>query len=129
MYRVVTYHLESGLITREHRKAIKDARNSALGPRKLRTPTKPVEQNGAYGEGLPWEADHRAVHVGTSERCYSLVHSYQSQRNLVGPSLGAKIAMDEPPSPHLLMREKIIKARMFQRVPPSNSEQALRLVL
>ncbi len=89
---------------------MKDARRAALGLRGERTPEKAVpSEDGVYRGGLPWEGDRRAVNVGTSERCYSLVHSYQSQRNLVGPSVGAKVAMDEEPSEHLLMREKIIK--------------------
>ncbi len=107
---VVMCLLGSGMISRSHRKAMKDARRKVLGPRGLRTPQKAVlQEDGTYGPDLPWEQDRRAANVGMSERCYSMVHSYQSQRNLVGPSVGAKIAMGEEPSDHLLMCEIVIR--------------------
>ncbi len=53
-----------------HRKAVKNAHNSALGPQKLPTAEKLIAKDSV---------------VGTAEHCYSLVHYYQSQLNLVGP--------------------------------------------
>ncbi|RDX41183.1 hypothetical protein OH76DRAFT_1489674 [Lentinus brumalis] len=104
--------MAESLIPGEYQKAMDDAREAALGPREDRTPDKPTLVDGVYQGGTLWERHRRAVHVSTSERCYTLVQSYQAPRNLVGPSAGVKIAMDEEPDDHILLREKIIKAAM-----------------
>ncbi len=88
---------------------MKAARDAVLGPRELRTREKPILVDGVYKDGTHWERHKQAIHVSTSERCYTLVNSYQSPRNLIGPAVGAKIGMDEEPTWHLRLREQVIK--------------------
>ena len=90
-----------------------EARQLGLGPRAKRTPFKPSKSNGVYKGGAKFERDDLAIHVGNAPRCYTLVQSYQVQRNIVGPAAGTKIKMGQEPSEHLLMREKIVKVRVL----------------
>ncbi|TFK78861.1 hypothetical protein K466DRAFT_441144, partial [Polyporus arcularius HHB13444] len=79
--------MAESLIPGEYQKAMDDAREAALGPREDRTPDKPTLVDGVYQGGTLWERHRRAVHVSTSERCYTLVQSYQAPRNLAAMPL------------------------------------------
>lgn len=83
------------------------------GPRDDRTPNKSVLVDGEWREGTKFEKHEQAVHVSTSQRCYTLVHSYQSPRNLVGPTVGAKVAMGQEPSDHQVLRKTIIQVSVY----------------
>ena len=96
---------------------MEEGRSEALGPRGKRTPFKPTKSNGVYKGGAKFERDDLAVHVGNAPRCYTLVQSYQVQRNIVGPAAGTKIRMGQQPTPHLLSRERIVKVRAVHMTP------------
>ena len=97
------------MITADFRAQIAAARDAALGDRKDRTASKPVKLDGGYKGGAAFERDDLAIHVRNAPRCYTLAQSYQVQRNVVGPAAGAKINMGASPSPHLQLRQDIIK--------------------
>ena len=103
--------------------AISKAQKLALGLRKDRTPSKPTKtEDGTYTGGTHFERDDHALNVHNAPRCYTLAQSYQVQRNLVGPAAGAKIAMGENPTEHLLLRQQIIEVCVLLRLlPPGRS--------
>ena len=89
---------------------MEDVRQWGLGAREERSASKPTKTpDGTYTGGTQYERDDLAVHVGNAPRCYTLVQSYQVQRNLAGPTASAKISMDQEPSAHLKLRESIVK--------------------
>ena len=109
--RRVFNEILSDVMTPTMKDAMQEARELGLGPRNKRTPFKPSKSNGSYKGGAKFERDDLAIHVGNAPRCYTLVQSYQVQRNIVGPAAGTKISMGQDPTDHLLMREKIVKVR------------------
>ncbi|KAI0709813.1 hypothetical protein C8Q76DRAFT_798600 [Earliella scabrosa] len=86
------------------------ARDKALGPRHLRSSSKPSKTDGVYSGGTAYERSDSAANVVNAPRCYTLAQSYQVQKNVVGPTASAKIGMGEAPNAHLLLRQEIVKA-------------------
>ncbi|TFK79359.1 hypothetical protein K466DRAFT_570280 [Polyporus arcularius HHB13444] len=80
--------LRSHTIPRESPNAWHNVKKHVGGPCRDRMPQKAALVNGVWAGGVKWEHSHNAV------------HSYQMSRNLAGPSLGAKIQMDEEQKPH-----------------------------
>ena len=101
--------LGRGVITADFRAQIAAARDAALGKREDRTANKAVKVDGVYQGGAAFERDDLAINVRNAPQCYTLAQSYQVQRNIVGPAAGAKISMGDSPSPHLQLRQDIIK--------------------
>ena len=76
------------------------ARDAVLGERHLRTPDKPVLIDDEYVGGVAWEQSPHAVSIGKAARCYTAGQSYQTQRKLAAPTLGAKMLDPEEPTEH-----------------------------
>ena len=71
------------------------ARDGALGDPGDRDSQKArLDEDGAWVGGIRFERIRLAVNVEGADRCYTLGQSYQVQRNLSGPSVGAKIESD-----------------------------------
>ncbi len=81
----------SHLIEADVIERMKKARLSILGERKDRDGSKPRFANGKWHGGTQYESSEHAKHIEKSERCHTLAQSVQVPRNLVGPTVGAKI--------------------------------------
>lgn len=99
----------SGVFSEELIARMKEARDLGLGPREERTPFKAKKQNRVWQGGVKHERSKRAMNVRNAPRCYSLVQSYQVQKNMTTPAASTKITMGEEPCEHMLDREKIIQ--------------------
>ena len=122
--------LDSEIITPDLREQMEEARMEGLGFRCDRSPHKPTKKDdGSYSGGTKFERDDLAAHVSNAPRCYTLVQSYQVQRNLAGPTASAKVTMDRKPSPHLLSREKIVKVRPTDLLERSSDLSSASLLL
>ena len=98
----------SGVITPELRLAMENARDSVLGKPEVRTPDKAVcNDDGEYVGGVAWERSKQAKNISNSERAYTLGNSYQVQRNLAGPTVGAKVKGGEPSEHNELRLEAV----------------------
>lgn len=89
---------------------IEDARDAVLGEADERTPDKPKGVHGDFTGtgGTGWERHKQAVSIGNSDRAYALAQSFQIQKNLTGPAVGAKVK-DGNPSDHNELRLQTIQ--------------------
>ncbi|RPD67620.1 hypothetical protein L226DRAFT_577099 [Lentinus tigrinus ALCF2SS1-7] len=92
------------------RKSWKTLREHVGGPRSERTPQKSACIDGMWRYGTRFERHSQAINIRTSHRCYTVAQSYQTPRNLVGPTVGMKVAMGEDASDHQLLRKEIVEA-------------------
>lgn len=84
--------------------------DAALGPKELRTRTKPVlGKDGIYRGGTAFERDRRAKPIEDGIRCYTMVNSLERQNNIVAPCAATK-TMGKTDD-HLMLRKKMIKVR------------------
>ncbi|RPD54153.1 hypothetical protein L227DRAFT_512088, partial [Lentinus tigrinus ALCF2SS1-6] len=91
------------------RKEMDTVRDKALGPPSERGVHKAsLDEHGVWGEGIAFERSLLAANVTGAQRCYTLGQSYQVQRKLTGPSVGAKI--DDEILNHHSLRQSILKA-------------------
>lgn len=88
-----------------------DMKEQVGGARKDGTPSKSVFVDGKWHNGTKFGSHEHTVHVSTSQRCYTLVQLYQTPRNLVGPTVGAKVPMEQDLSDHQLLQKEIIEVR------------------
>lgn len=87
-----------------------EARDAVLGDAEERTPDKPQGTSGDFtgSGGTGWERHKQAVCIGNSDRAYALAQSFQIQKNLMGPTVGAKVK-DGNPSEHNELRLQTIQ--------------------
>lgn len=86
------------------------ARDDALGPKELRTRSKPtLQDDGVYKGGTAFERDRRAKPLAYGIRCFTMVNSLERQRSIVAPCAATKL-MGEVDD-HLVLRRNMIKVR------------------
>ncbi len=84
------------------------ARDLALGDPKNRDLRKArLNRQGVWTGGARFEHSRLAVNVEGAERCYPLGQSYQAQRKLSGPTVGAKISGEV--TNHHKLRQFVLK--------------------
>ncbi|TFK82317.1 hypothetical protein K466DRAFT_666587 [Polyporus arcularius HHB13444] len=86
------------------------ARDEALGDPKNRDLSKArLDERGEWKGGVRFEHSRLAVNIEGAERCYPLGQTYQAQRKLAGPAVGAKVTKGEVTRHHKL-RQFVLKA-------------------
>lgn len=87
-------------------KSLETLQSHIMGPEELIDADKARKVDGVWEGGLLWERSDYAVNIAASERCYTAAQSYQIQRNLTSPAVGAKVYGD-PTDHHKLRRELV----------------------
>ncbi|TFK78641.1 hypothetical protein K466DRAFT_606793 [Polyporus arcularius HHB13444] len=87
--------------------SIEKLQTDILGPDELIDEDKARKVDGVWKGGIHWERSDHAINIAASERCYTVAQSYQIQRNLTSPAVGAKVYGD--PTDHHTLRRKIIE--------------------
>lgn len=84
------------------------ARDDALGDAVKRDLNKArLDEHGVWKGGARFEHSRLAVNIEGADRCYPLGTSYQTQRKLSGPTVGAKVTGKV--TTHHKIRQKVLK--------------------
>lgn len=101
------------MLSEQQREDLAKARDDTLGPKKDRTPEKPMKRSGYQG-GTAWERDDGAKHVtkNPKSRAYTLGMSYQTRKRVVGPSAGCRLTRGGT-SAHQELRGQLVNVRLM----------------
>lgn len=111
-YRLLVMYVQFSLSLRDAlpegmAKSLQDLQEDILGSEELMDAEKARKVDGVWCGGIHWERSDYAVNIATSERCYTVAQSYQIQRNLTSPAVGAKVYGDR--TTHHDLRKKVIQ--------------------
>ncbi|KAG6818850.1 hypothetical protein H0H93_001053, partial [Arthromyces matolae] len=102
------WHTSKGIITPEMMCNALKARDAALGPAHLRTPSVTQQKNGTYIGGTAFQRTDRITRL-KSGSCYTLSNSYERPRNKMSPCKDIKMQGAEV-TEHQKMRQDLISA-------------------
>jgi len=87
---IFTERSHRGIIHLEDQETIRNLGREVLGPRHLRTPTKPTKSDGNYEGGTAFERSDRAKPVKKGGRCYTNAYSFQVPNKVSSTTVGSK---------------------------------------